>query len=111
MSDALADGKHVVIRVDVQGAKRLKEIIPEALLIFILPPSLEVLRSHLEKRGVDTENEMTKRLLAAKQEITQTDMFDFTVTNKEHQLDKAVSRVLEIIEIESLKKPAREIRL
>ena len=111
VSDALADGKHVVIRVDVQGAKRLKEIIPEALLIFILPPSLEVLRSHLEKRGVDTENEMTKRLLAAKQEITQTDMFDFTVTNKEHQLDKAVSRVLEIIEIESLKKPAREIRL
>ena len=111
VSDALADGKHVVIRVDVQGAKRLKEIIPEALLIFILPPSLEVLRSHLEKRGVDTENEMRKRLFAAKQEITQTDMFDFTVTNKEHQLDKAVSRVLEIIETESLKKPAREIRL
>ena len=111
VSDALADGKHVVIRVDVQGAKRLKEIIPEALLIFILPPSLEVLRSHLEKRGVDTENEMRKRLFAAKQEITQTDMFDFTVTNKEHQLDKAVSRVLEIIETESLKKPATETRL
>ena len=105
VSDALADGKHVIIRVDVQGAKRLKEIIPEALLIFILPPSLDVLRSHLEKRGVDTENEMKKRLLAAKQEITQTDLFDFTVTNKEHNLDQAVNRVIQIIETESSKKP------
>ena len=101
--DALAAGNHVVIRVDVQGAKRLKEIIPEALLIFILPPSLDVLRVHLEKRGVDTENEMKKRLLAAKQEITQTDLFDFAVTNKEHQLDESVNRVIEIIETESLK--------
>jgi len=111
VSDALADGKHVIIRVDVQGAKRLKEIIPEALLIFILPPSLDVLRSHLEKRGVDTENEMKKRLIAARQEITQTDLFDFTVTNKEHNLDQAVNRVIEIIQTESLKKPTREIRL
>jgi len=101
--DALAAGNHVVIRVDVQGAKRLKEIIPEALLIFISPPSLDVLRVHLEKRGVDTENEMKKRLFAAKQEITQTDLFDFAVTNKEHQLDESVNRVIEIIETESLK--------
>ena len=103
--DALAAGNHVVIRVDVKGAKRLREIIPESLLIFILPPSLDVLRVHLEKRGVDTENEMNNRLLAATQEITQADLFDFTVTNKEHQLDEAVNRVIEIIETESSKKP------
>ena len=109
--DALAAGNHVVIRVDVQGAKRLREIIPESLLIFILPPSLAVLRVHLEKRGVDTENEMNKRLLAATQEITEADLFDFTVTNKEHQLDEAVNRVIEIIETESSKKPQREILL
>ena len=72
---------------------------------------MDVLRYHLEKRGVDTENEMKKRLLAAKQEITQTDLFDFTVTNKEHNLDQAVNRVIQIIETESLKKPTREIRL
>ncbi len=109
--DALAAGNHVVIRVDVKGAKRLREIIPESLLIFILPPSLDVLRIHLEKRGVDTEHEMKKRLLAATQEISQADLFDFTVTNKEHQLDEAVNRVIEIIETESSKKPPREILL
>ena len=109
--DALAAGKHVVIRVDVQGAKRLKEIIPEALLIFIVPPSLDVLRFHLEKRGVDTENEMNKRLLAATQEITQAELFDFTVTNKEHQLDETVNQVIEIIETESREKPPRKISL
>ena len=109
--DALAAGNHVVIRVDVQGAKRLREIIPESLLIFILPPSLDVLRVHLEKRGVDTENEMNKRLLAATQEITQAELFDFTVTNIEHQLDETVNQVIEIIETESREKPPRKISL
>ncbi len=107
--DALTAGKHVIIRVDVQGAKRLKEIISEALLIFILPPSLDVLRSRLKNRGVDTEIEMNKRLLAATQEISQAEQFDFTVTNKEHQLDQAVNRVIEIIETESLIGEPREI--
>ena len=109
--DALAAGNHVVIRVDVQGAKRLREIIPESLLMFILPPSLDVLRVHLEKRGVDTENEMNKRLIAATQEITQADLIDFAVINKENQLDEAVNRVLEIIETESSKTPSGKIRL
>ena len=97
--------------MDVQGAKRLKEIIPEALLIFIVPPSLDVLRFHLQKRCVDTENEMNKRLLAATQEITQAELFDFTVTNMEHQLDETVNRVIKIIETESLENPPRKIRL
>ena len=109
--DALAAGNHVVIRVDVQGAKRLREIIPESLLIFILPPSLDVLRVHLEKRGVDTENEMNKRLIAATQEITQADLFDFAVINKENQLNEAVNRVIEIIATESSKTPPRKIRV
>ena len=109
--DALAAGNHVVIRVDVQGAKRLREIIPESLLIFILPPSLDVLRVHLEKRGVDTENEMNNRLIAATQEITQADLFDFAVINKENQVDEAVNRVIEIIATESSKTPPRKIRV
>ena len=111
VSDALAAGKHVIIRVDIQGAKRLKQIMPDALLIFIAPPSLEVLRLHLEKRGVDTEDEMNKRLLAASKEINQSKMFDFTVTNKEHMLNETVKRVTEIIETESLSNPPRKIHL
>ena len=107
--DALTDGNHVIIRVDVQGAKRLKEIIPEALMIFIMPPSLDVLKSHLEKRGVDTETEMTKRLTAASEEISQASLFDFTVTNEEGRLDDTVNQVVGIIESESQRIPPRRV--
>jgi guanylate kinase len=109
--DALTAGNHVILRVDVQGAKRLSEIIPEALLIFIIPPSLDVLKSHLEKRGVDLEVEMTKRLAAANEEISQAHLFDFTVTNEEGRLDDTVNEVVEIIESESQRIPPRRVSI
>jgi guanylate kinase len=107
--DALDAGKHVIIRVDVQGAKRISEIIPGALLIFIIPPSLDVLKKHLKNRGVDSEAEMTKRLVAANEEISQASLFDFTVTNEEGHLDKTVDSVVEIIESESHAIPPRDV--
>lgn len=107
--EALTNGNHVIIRVDVQGAKRLREIIPEALMIFIIPPSLDVLKSHLEKRGVDTETEMTQRLEAASEEISQASLFDFTVTNEEDRLDDTVNQVVGIIESESHRIPPRKV--
>ena len=107
--DALAEGNHVVMRVDVQGAKRLRELIPEALLIYIVPPSLDVLRKHLEKRGVNSETEMTDRLSAAAEEIGNSDLFDYTVTNEEDRLDDTVDKVVEIIESEAARVPPRNI--
>ena len=109
--DALTAGNHVILRVDVQGAKRLSEIILEALLIFIIPPSLDVLNSHLEKRGVDLEVDMTKRLVAANEEISQARLFDFTVTNVEGRLDDTVNQVVEIIESESQRIPPRRVSI
>ena len=105
--DALAEGCHVIMRVDVQGAKRLRELIPEALLIFIIPPSLKVLRRHLEKRGVDSETEMKKRLSAAAEEIGNSDLFDYTVMNEEDRLDDTVAKVVDIIETEAESFPPR----
>ena len=107
--DALDAGKHVIIRVDVQGAKRISEIIPGALLIFIIPPSLDVLKKHLKDRGVDSEEEMTKRLAAANEEISQASLFDFTVTNEEGRLDDTVNSVVNIIESESQVIPPRNV--
>jgi len=107
--DALDAGKHVIIRVDVQGAKRISEIIPGALLIFINPPSLDVLKKHLKDRGVDSEEEMTKRLAAANEEISQASLFDFTVTNEEGRLDDTVNSVVNIIESESQMIPPRNV--
>ena len=109
--NALNAGTHVIIRVDVQGAKRLSEIIPEALLIFITPPSLDVLEKHLKNRGVDSEEEMVKRLAAANEEISQESLFDFTVINVEDQLDQTVNSVVAIIESESQKIPPRNVTI
>ena len=109
--DALTNGNHVILRVDVQGAKRIREIIPEALLIFIIPPSLDVLKKHLENRGVDSEQEMTDRLAAASAEINQSSLFDFTVTNEEGQLDDTVRKVVEIVESESVRVPPRNVSI
>ena len=111
LREALSAGKHVIVRVDVQGAKRISEIIPQALLIFIVPPSLEVLRSHLENRGVDSEEEMKKRLAAASEEINQASLFDYTVTNEENKLDETVEKVVEIIEAESKRIPPRRVNI
>ena len=109
--DALAQGDHVIMRVDVQGAKRLRELIPDALLIFILPPSMEVLQKHLENRGVDTDEEMQKRLAAAATEIEQADLFDHAVTNQEDRLDETVSKVVTIIESEATRVPPRIVSI
>ena len=111
LREALSAGKHVIVRVDVQGAKRITEIIPQALLIFIVPPSLEVLRSHLENRGVDSEEEMKKRLAAASEEINQASLFDYTVTNEENKLDETVEKVVEIIDTESKRIPPRRVNI
>jgi guanylate kinase len=105
--DALASGRHVIIRVDVQGAKRVKELAPEALLIFIMPPSLDALRSHLATRGVNSGEEMEQRMESAEHEMRQAQWFDYTVVNHEDELDIAVRRVTEIIRNESLRVPPR----
>ncbi|MCI0870585.1 MAG: guanylate kinase [Chloroflexi bacterium] len=107
--DALAEGNHVVMRVDVQGAKRLRELMPEALLIFIVPPSLGVLRKHLEKRGVNSETEMKRRLSAATEEIDNSDLFDYTVVNEEDRLDDTVEKVVGIIGAQAAKGPPRNV--
>ena len=109
--DALGMGKHVIIRVDVQGANRLRELMPEALLIFIVPPSLDVLQQHLEKRGVDSDKEMQKRLVAATTEINQASLFDYSVTNEEDRLDETVDKVVSIIESEALRNPPRVVSI
>jgi len=105
--DALARGQHVLLRVDVQGARRLRELLPEALQIFIMPPSLDVLRNRLRERGVNTQEDMEKRLAAAETEIEQAREFDYQVINEENDLDSAVRRVTEIFACESRRDPPR----
>lgn len=86
--------KCVVFDVDVVGGIKLKEIFGDkALSIFVAPPSLEVLRDRLSKRGTETKEQVEKRLSKAQQELQEKDKFDVLILND--SLEKAVSEMLE----------------
>jgi guanylate kinase len=107
--DALARGQHVLIRVDVQGARRLRELLPGALQIFVMPPSRSVLRKRLKERGVNSAEDMKRRLKAAQGEIQEAGLFDYVVVNEEGRLDDAVGEVSEIFAKESRRQPSRNV--
>ncbi len=109
--DALSRGKHVIIRVDLQGALRIKELAPEALMIFIHPPNMEVLRERLERRGVNSEADIATRLAAAANEIGQSEAFDRQVVNQEGKLEAAVDEVIEIVYKEAHRVPPRMVKI
>jgi guanylate kinase len=109
--DALERGQHVLIRVDVQGARRLRQLLPEALQIFVMPPSIKVLRHRLKARGVNSDDDMQTRLDAASREILESEEFDYCIVNEEGKLDEAVKQVSDIFERESRRDPPRKYEI
>ncbi len=109
--DALAQGKHVIIRVDLQGALRIKELAPQALMIFIHPPNMDVLQQRIERRGVNSAADIATRLESAREEILQSTSFDRQVVNQEGKLEVAVNEVIEIIYEESRRIPPRIVNI
>lgn len=99
VDEALAAGKTMILDLDVKGAASIKRFYPDALTIFIRPPSLEVLRERLVKRGTDTPEVVAKRLSRAEMELAQADRFDCVITNDE--IEQAVADVLSCIEAHS----------
>ena len=95
--EPLKNNKDVLLRVDVQGAKRIKELIPDVVLIFIKPEKTESFRKRLIERGVNTTTEMSTRLKTAEREIQTSNFFDFIIVNKDGDLQYAVKKVLDII--------------
>ena len=109
--DALDAGSHVIVRVDVQGALRIKEIVPDALLLFVNAPNNKVLRDRLVRRGVNTEEDMRLRLVAAESEGEKAGIFDFQIVNHENQLDDAVAEITAIVESEARRYPPRVMNI
>jgi guanylate kinase len=101
----IAAGKDVLFDIDVQGGRQIKESIPEALLIFLLPPSIDELVGRLSKRKTESESEMQRRLQVAVWEMEQGKSYDYHVINDE--LDDAVKEV-EKIRNENSEKPAKK---
>ncbi len=92
----IENGKTVILVIDVQGAESVKKIYPGVLSIFIMPPSEDVLENRLRCRMTDSEDEISKRMCIAKDEIGQSDCYDYIVVNDE--LEQAVDEAYHIIE-------------
>jgi guanylate kinase len=80
---ALSQGLNVILEIDVQGAFQVKKAFPEAMLVFVNPPSFEELRARLDKRGTESEEDKQIRLETAKSELAQAGEFDYSVVNDE----------------------------
>jgi guanylate kinase len=90
--------RHVIMDIDVQGAAQISQTEVPFIKIFIIPPSMEVLRERLRKRGTDSPEDIQRRLDTAKKELDWIQDYDYLVINDE--LDQAVSEVLSIIRAE-----------
>ena len=105
--DALAAGQHVMIRVDVQGATRIRQLVSDALLIFVMPPTLQSLQKRLEARGVDAVEAITIRRSKAIDEMNDANWFDYTIVNHDDRLDAGVHEMIGIIDDASERDPPR----
>jgi guanylate kinase len=104
VEEHLAAGDDVLLEIDVQGALKVREMFPEAVLVFVKPPSPEELRQRLESRGTETPEDLDRRLAAAAAEEAQAGEFDAVVVNDD--VDRAVAEVAGIL-AGSLASPSR----
>jgi guanylate kinase len=105
---AVRAGHHVVLDIDVQGARQIRTRIPDAVLIFVFPPTGSALWGRLTQRGTEARSEVERRMRAAREELGAAQDFDFIVVNE--NLDEAVARVRQIVEVEG-HRPSRATRL
>ena len=94
----LSGDKHVILDIEPNGAFQVKRNCPEAVLIFVTPPSLEELERRLRSRGDTSEEQIQVRMTRAKWEIAQSDHYDYVVLNDD--LDRCVAELLDIISFE-----------
>lgn len=91
----LDEGKNVVLIIDVQGALKVKELIPSALFIFLMPPSIKVLKERLINRGTESIDKIIERFKSAYQELNEITKYNYVVINDE--VDNAAKKIEAII--------------
>jgi guanylate kinase len=108
---ALARGQDVIMRIDVQGAATIKKIVPDAVFVFLLPPSMEALETRLRRRRTEPEEYLQIRLHAARLEMNEAEKFDYLIVNEDDALDETAQAIRAIIEVEKLRAKPRRISL
>ena len=92
------EGLNVLLDIEVQGARQIREKKPDAVLVFVIPPSMEELRRRLEGRGTDTARAIEARLIRARQEYAEADFYDYIIVNDD--ADRAAAELSAIITAE-----------
>jgi guanylate kinase len=111
VQQALASGMDVIMRVDVQGAAKIRKLCPEALLIFISVEDEQDLARRIQLRGSESEEQVNKRLKAAQVEFDQLDLFDYVVVNHYNHLNETVEKIQAIITAEHHRTRQRRVNL
>ncbi len=101
IEDIVAGGHHAVLDIEIQGARQLRQQFPDAVMVFVLPPTGEILAARLTGRDTETSEDVARRLVQAQQELAAVSEYDYVVTNDD--LVAAVEQVAAIIEAESLR--------
>jgi len=109
--EALASGKDVVMRIDVQGAETVRKMSPDALMIFITTESEEELVHRLETRKTETPDSLALRIATARKELKRVEAFDYVVVNHDYQLDVTVDAIRAIIDAEHHRVTPRKVSL
>ena len=108
---ALSKGVDVITKVDVQGAATIKKILPQAVFIFLMPPSMKDLELRLKQRHSESSDDLTLRLERAKGEIKSLPLFDYVVTSYQGKLNDVVSQVDAIVAAEKCRVEPRVVKL
>ena len=108
---ALASGRDVVMRLDVQGAETIRELCPDALLIFLSTRTEDELERRLKARKTETPEGLKLRIATARQELNRVGMFDYYVVNADHRLDNTVDIILAIVQAEHHRTEPRRVTL
>lgn len=109
--DALKSGQDVIMKPDVQGARKMRELEPGAIFIFLAPPSMEELAERLYRRKTEDTQELERRLKLARQEMQALCDFDYVVVNYRERLDDTVDAIHAIIQAEKRRVYPRKLRL
>lgn len=109
--EALAEGRDAIVRTDVQGAASIRTIAPDAVLIFVAPPSLEELERRLRSRDTESAEETALRIETSRQEMLDAAWFDTVIVNETGGLENAARETIAAVERERQRVPPRVVRL
>ena len=108
---ALGKGKDAIVKVDVQGVANIKSILPQAVFIFVTPPSIDEVASRLKHRHTESPADLARRLKTAEEELKQLPLFDYVVLNRQDEIEQAAADIIAIITAEKLRLKPREVTL